>query len=191
MFIDKKFDYYGTKSNLETHISTVADDGAMDQCFYSLFCLISFISETFKTSNLDIYQLITTLRINLLNIQLMSRIQPPSMWNYKQTIANVHLSLFFYFFSWRIAPSYITQRVVSSRSCQLYEGTTPPFLMVGMRTGPGCVEIRSGWVGGGCGEGMRVSSKLSRLYAPDLMCGVRETQVNILSPVFQGNSRLR
>ena len=80
---------------------------------------------------------------------------------------------FFYFFSWRIAPSYITQRVVSSRSCQLYEGTTPPFLMVGMRTGPGCVKIRSG----GCGEGVRVSSKLSRLYAPDLMCGVRETQV--------------
>ena len=90
-------DYYGTKSNLETHISTVADDGATDQCPSSLFCLISFISETFKTSNLDIYQLITTLRINLLNIQLMSRIQPPSMWNYKQTIANVHLSLFFTF----------------------------------------------------------------------------------------------
>ena len=85
-------DYYGTKSNLETHISTVADDGATDQCLSSLFCWISFIS---KTSNLDLYQLITTLRINLLNIQLMSRIQPPSMWNYKQTIANVHLSLFF------------------------------------------------------------------------------------------------
>ena len=59
--------------------------------------------------------------------------------------------------------------------------------MVGMRTGPGCVKIRSG----GCGEGVRVSSKLSRLYAPDLMCGVRETQVKILSPVLQGNSRLR
>ena len=49
--------------------------------------------------------------------------------------------------------------------------------MVGMRTGPGCVKIRSGGVVGGCGEGVRVSSKLSRLHAPDLICGVRETQV--------------
>ena len=63
--------------------------------------------------------------------------------------------------------------------------------MVGMRTGPGCVKIRSGGVVGVCGEGVRVSSKLSRLYAPDLMCGVRETQVKILSPVLQRNSRLR
>ena len=62
--------------------------------------------------------------------------------------------------------AYMRQKDVSSSSCQLYwvegggGGGSLAFL-VGMRTGPGCVEIR----------GVKVSSNLSRLNVLDRLMG--------------------